>query len=111
MSSDPKIDYIEFYSPKLETTQSFFADAFGWKFVEYGPDYRDIQGAGTGGGIERAPHKAPLIVLKSDDLQRAYDGVTAAGGIITKEIYDFPGGRRFEFREPAGTDMAIWSEK
>ena len=48
-----KIDYVEFSSPELEATQSFFAKAFGWSFVEYGPNYRIIQNAGLGGGVER----------------------------------------------------------
>ena len=48
-----KIDYVEFYSPRLEATEAFFSKAFDWSYVEYGPDYRDIQNAGLGGGIER----------------------------------------------------------
>ena len=105
-----KIDYVEFYSPELEATQSFFAKGCGWDFIEYGPDYRDIRSAGTGGGIERGENKAPLIVLKADDLQSAYEQIRAAGAEITKEIFDFPGGKRFEFREPGGTNMGVWSE-
>jgi predicted enzyme related to lactoylglutathione lyase len=105
-----KIDYVEFTSPKLEDTQAFFAKAFGWSFVEYGPDYRDIKDAGTGGGVERGPNVAPLIVLRTDDLDAALATVRGAGGKITKAIFDFPGGRRFEFTEPGGTAMAVWSE-
>ncbi len=106
-----KIDYIEFASPKLEDTQSFFAKAFGWTFVDYGPDYRDIQGAGTGGGIERVEDlRPPLVVLRTDDLEGAFAQVKAAGATITREIYGFPGGRRFEFTEPGGTAMAVWSD-
>jgi predicted enzyme related to lactoylglutathione lyase len=105
-----KIDYIEFYSTELEATQDFFAKAFAWEFIDYGPDYRDIKGAGTGGGIERSENKAPLIVLTAGDLQAAYDQICAAGGEITKEIIAFPGGKRFEFREPGGTAMAVWCE-
>ncbi len=105
-----QIDYVEFYSPRLEATQDFFGKALGWTFVDYGPDYRDIQGAGIGGGIERAPAKAPLVVLQADDLQAAYDRISAAGAEITQEIFDFPGGRRFEFREPGGTAMAVWTK-
>lgn len=104
------IDYVEFASPKLEETQAFFADAFGWAFVDYGPDYRDIQGAGIGGGLERGARKPPLVVLKTDDLEAALDRVRGAGAEITHEIFDFPGGRRFQFTEPGGTDMAVWSE-
>lgn len=105
-----KIDYVEFASPELEATQDFFTRAFGWSFVDYGPDYRDIQNAGTGGGLERAPLKAPLIVLKTEDLDAAYAQVSGAGAQITKEIFDFPGGRRFEFTEPGGNAMAVWAE-
>lgn len=106
-----KIDYVEFSSPELEATQSFFAKAFGWSFVEYGPDYRDIQDAGLGGGVERNKLQPPLIVLKADDLEGALEAVKAAGAEITKEIYAFPGGRRFEFKEPGGNAMAVWNEK
>ena len=105
-----KIDYVEFASPELEATQDFFAKAFGWSFIDYGPDYRDIKGAGTGGGLERAPLIAPLIVLKADDLDAAFAQVKTAGGEITKEVFDFPGGRRFEFKEPGGAAMAVWSD-
>ena len=105
-----KLDYIEFTSPELDKTQAFFADAFGWQFVEYGDDYRDIQGAGIGGGIERGAFRAPLPVLKTDDLEGMLAAVKAAGAEITAEIFAFPGGRRFQFIEPGGTEMAIWSE-
>lgn len=111
MSTDarPPLDYLEFTSPDLEKTQSFFADAFGWSFIDYGPDYRDIQGAGLGGGVERGALRAPLPVLKADDLEAMQARVVAAGGEITQEIFDFPGGRRFQFREPGGTEMAAWT--
>lgn len=36
--------------------------------------------------------------------------MTAAGGTIVKPIFDFPGGQRVHFRDPAGNELAIWSE-
>lgn len=112
MGSDTlKIDYVEFNSPDMEATEGFFAKAFGWRFVEYGSDYRDIREAGIGGGIARSDtHVAPLVVLKAQDLEKALATVRDAGGEITKEIFAFPGGRRFEFREPGGTLMAVWGD-
>ncbi len=111
MSNDarPPLDYIEFTSPELEKTQSFFDEAFGWSFIDYGPDYKDVQGAGLGGGIEQGALRAPLPVLKADDLEAMMERVKAAGAEITKEIFSFPGGRRFQFREPGGTEMAVWT--
>jgi predicted enzyme related to lactoylglutathione lyase len=105
----PPIDYLEFTSPKLEETQAFFAEAFGWNFIDYGPDYRDLQGAGLGGGVERGALRPPLPVLKADDLEAMLERVKAAGAEITQDIFAFPGGRRFQFREPGGTEMAVWT--
>lgn len=103
------IDYIEFTSPDVEATQAFFAEAFGWHYIDYASDYKDIQGAGLGGGIERGALRAPLPVLKTDDLEAMLAKVKAAGAEITQEIFEFPGGRRFQFREPGGTEMAVWT--
>lgn len=105
------IDYIEFATPNLEESERFLAKACGWRFTAYGPDYRDISDAGTGGGMERGALRAPLIVLKTTDLQGALAQVKAAGGIITKEIFDFPGGQRFEFTEPSGNHLAVWAPR
>ncbi len=104
------LNYVEFYSDELEKTQAFMAQAFGWSYVDYGPDYKDIQGAGIGGGIERGPLRAPLPVVHSTDLDASYAAVKEAGAEITKEIFTFPGGRRFQFKEPGGTEMAVWAQ-
>lgn len=33
------------------------------------------------------------------------------GGTILKDIYPFPGGRRFHFAGPGGNEFAVWSDK
>ena len=104
------IDYIEFATPALAESEAFFAKACGWTFTAFGPDYRDIGNAGTGGGLERGTIRPPLVVLKATDLQAAFAQVQAAGGVITRDIFDFPGGRRFEFTEPGGNQLAVWAE-
>ncbi|MFT4014742.1 MAG: VOC family protein [Paracoccus sp. (in: a-proteobacteria)] len=105
-----RIDYLEFSSPDLSATKDFFSRAFGWNFNDYGPDYQELADAGIGGGIAAGPLVPPLVVLKAPDLEAALDRVIQAGGQITRPIFDFPGGRRFHFREPGGTEMAVWSE-
>lgn len=105
-----QIDYIEFASPRITGTRDFFAAAFGWSFNDYGPEYQEIADAGVSGGIAAGELSPPLVILKTDDLETALAKVTEAGAEITKPIFDFPGGRRFQFREPGGNEMAVWSE-
>jgi predicted enzyme related to lactoylglutathione lyase len=52
---------------------------------------------------------APLPVIRVDDLEAAFDAVTKAGGTIAKPIFSFPGGRRFHFIDPSGSELAVWS--
>jgi len=106
-----KIDYLEFTSPDITATKDFFARAFGWGFNDYGPEYQELADAGISGGIAAAPLAPPLVILKADDLEAALERVAGAGAKITKPIFAFPGGRRFQFREPGGTEMAVWSER
>jgi len=105
------INYVEFASPELKKTQAFFAKAFGWEFINYGDQYRGVQGAGIGAGIERADLRAPLVVLEADDLEAMLGVVKDAGAEITQEIFEFPGGRRFQFKEPGGNEIAVWSQQ
>jgi predicted enzyme related to lactoylglutathione lyase len=53
---------------------------------------------------------APLPVVRVDDLEAAFDAVVKAGGTIAKPIFAFPGGRRFHFIDPAGSELAVWAE-
>lgn len=109
-----KIDYVEFASGDLAKSKGFFAKAFGWDFQDYGPTYAAMTNAGIDGGIQSDPAEAsaaPLVILKTDDLEAAVKAVTAAGGEIVKPIFAFPGGRRFQFREPGGNELAVWSEQ
>ncbi len=63
-------------------------------------------------GSTAAPSvSAPLTVIRTEDLELAEREVLAAGGEITRPAFDFPGGRRFHFREPGGNELAVWIEK
>jgi len=105
-----KIDYIEFPSSNRGLTSAFFQAAFGWGITSYGPSYDGIDNAGIDGGIDQGPEKvaATMAVIRTDNLDDAERRVLAAGGIITRPQFDFPGGRRFHFREPGGNEMAVY---
>ena len=100
----------------LDAVKAFYGAAFGWTFVDYGPDYVAFNDSRLDGGFFRSTARsttengAVLVVLYGDDLEAAQTRVAEAGGVILKEIFPFPGGRRFHFADPAGTEMAVWSE-
>ncbi|HGG58206.1 MAG TPA: VOC family protein [Nannocystis exedens] len=109
-----RIDYIELACDDLDAAKSFYRGTFGWSFTDWGEDYSAFSDGRLNGGIHRqGPVRAggPLIVLYSIDLEASAASVQAHGGRIVKAIFSFPGGRRFHFADPAGNELAIWSDK
>jgi hypothetical protein len=140
-----RIDYVEFAATDLAVFKKFYAEAFGWKFQDWGPDYASFEGAGLDGGVARVAAKvdrgfasqlaqskdsvaqpdvvgprdagggeAPragstTVILYADDLEDAERRVVKAGGVIGAR-HEFPGGRRFHFRDPAGNELAVWTK-
>ena len=111
MREDGKLDYFEMPAGDLPANKAFYSEAFGWTFVDYGPDYAAFN-EGLDGGFDASGDgaRAPLPVLFAQDLEAMAAKVAAAGGVIVKPIFAFPGGRRFHFRDPAGNELAVWSE-
>jgi predicted enzyme related to lactoylglutathione lyase len=109
------IDYIEFAVTDMAQSKDFYAAAFDWRFNDYGPSYAGIQKpGGEAGGLQLEPDVSPggpLVILYSEDLETTIASVRAAGGRVTKEPFDFPGGRRFHFADPSGNELAVWSDK
>ena len=109
---EPRIDYVELPSATAhELTRAFYARAFGWTFTEYGPDYAATTNGVTDLGLQGDPGdalSAPLPVVRVDDLDAAFKQVVDAGGVIAKPIFAFPGGRRFHFIDPSGSELAAW---
>lgn len=107
-----RIDYLEFAVASIDAAKAFYGQAFGWTFQDYGPDYCEFRdGSLTGGFFHGAPRPGgPLVVLYSQDLVATEAAITAAGGRITRPVFDFPGGRRIEFVDRDGYALAAWSE-
>jgi predicted enzyme related to lactoylglutathione lyase len=107
-----RIDYVELPSATAhELTRAFYSRAFGWQFTDFGPDYAATTGGDVDLGLQGDPSgalAAPLPVIRVDDLEAAFDAVTEAGGVIAKAIFSFPGGRRFHFIDPSGSELAVW---
>ncbi|MEU4675604.1 VOC family protein [Micromonospora sp. NPDC023737] len=112
------IDYVELTVTDLEQAKRFYAEAFGWRFNDYGPAYAGIRSpqgdsAPEVGGLRtdlEARPAGPLVLLYSADLDRSVEAVKDAGGRVVKGPYGFPGGRRFHFTDPSGNELGVWSE-
>lgn len=113
MSSHHTVDYFEIPVLDMPGAKAFYRAAFGWTFKDWGPDYADIQGGGLAGGLRlvTAPPTTtgPLIIIYSDDLATSERAVTAAGATIVAR-HDFPGGKRFHFVDPSGSELAVWTK-
>lgn len=117
MATHNQIDLVEFPAADataLGASRAFYESAFDWSFTDYG-EYLDTSDSGTVAGINAVSgdlrkQRMPLVVIYVDDLEAARERVTDAGGTLLHDIYAFPGGRRFHFTDPAGNELAVWSE-
>lgn len=110
-----KIDYLELPATggSMDSTKAFYASAFGWAFTDYGPTYAAFD-EGLDGGFQADREQArpkPLPVLFSEAIEETLAAVEQAGGTIVQPIEPFPGGRRFHFTDPAGNELAVWSDR
>ena len=116
MNEHGKINYVEFPTKDISATKAFFEQAFDWSFQDFGPDYTAFSNAGLAGGFYKADlcssteNGAALIIFYSNELEATQETIKNSGGNIVKEIFPFPGGRRFHFTEPSGNEFAVWSD-
>jgi hypothetical protein len=116
MKPAQKIFYIEFQASELGKTKVFFEEVFGWVFTDYGPDYISFTDGHMAGGFARSDRPAPsatggaLVVLLDPQLEDALRRVVDCGGKITRDIFSYPGGRRFHFTEPSGNELSVCAE-
>ena len=108
-----QIQYVEFLSRDLKRIAKFYSDAFGWVFTDYGPEYTAFAGEYVDGGFTLGDtvKGSVLVILYSEKIEETRDAVTKAGGVIAKDIYAFPGGKRFHFTDPDGNVLAVWTPK
>ena len=108
-----QINYVEFKARDLEQVKQFYQNAFGWSFTDYGPAYTAFSNSGLEGGFAQSDEEivnGALVILYHAKLEESQNNVEKSGGRITQEIYSFPGGRRFHFTDPAGNELAVWSD-
>lgn len=112
-NSGNPINYIEFNVASIPSSKAFYAQ-LGWTFTDFGSAYCEFDSGQLKGGFSQSddvqPHGGALVILYSANLQESLQAVQRAGGTITQEIFHFPGGRRFHFKDVDGYELGIWSE-
>ena len=109
-----RINFVELPAKNFGAAKSFYADVFGWALTDFGQSYSCTLTGDVDMGLQGDPSAAtaaPLPVIAVDDLEAALAAVRKAGGIITKPIFGFPGGRRFHFRDPSGNELSAWKSE
>ena len=100
-----RIDYIELNVRSIEKSKTFYTH-LGWSFIDYGDQYCEFDSGGFKGGFaqvdEVQANRGALVILYTEQLQRTMDIIKLAGGHIIKPIFDFT--------DPDGYELGIWSD-
>lgn len=110
---DLRVDYVEFSAPDLAAVKRFYGSVFGWRFTDWGDDYVSFEDGRLSGGFYRGEARGnggALVVIYAVDIEAVHAAVCDAGGTVVKPTFSFPGGQRFHFTDPAGNELAVWSD-
>ena len=104
-----RLNYFELPVRDVAAAKSFYEGVFGWSLTQFAPTYAATLTGDTDIGLQGDPAEAtqaPLPVIEVDDLESALEAVSGAGAEIVRPIFAFPGGRRFQFLDPSGNEIA-----
>jgi predicted enzyme related to lactoylglutathione lyase len=104
-----RLNYVELPVGDIGAAKAFYEAAFGWSLTQFAPTYAATISGDTDIGLQgdaAEATKAPLPVIEVDDLEASLAAVEAAGGEVVRPIFAFPGGRRFQFLDPSGNEVA-----
>jgi predicted enzyme related to lactoylglutathione lyase len=79
------------------------------EMTAFGPSYACTLTGDVDIGLQADPQestRAPLPVIAVKNLEAVFAAVTASGARVTRAIFSFPGGRRFQFLDPSGNELA-----
>lgn len=104
-----RFNYVELPVQEIGAAKRFYEQVFGWSLTEFAPTYAATISGDTDIGLQAdaaEATKAPLPVIEVEDLEATLEAVRGAGAEIVRPIFAFPGGRRFQFLDPSGNEMA-----
>ena len=121
MENKHTMTHIEIPAPDLKKAMDFYLKVFGWE-TEIMPDGQyamfKIGNSGTGGGFDASTKPAaekvgPGIVINVEDISSKLEEIKRAGGKVTQQKTEIPGGYGFyaRFEDTNGNHLQIYSAK
>ena len=102
-------NYIEMKAHDLPASKAFYSEALGLQFTDYGDGYSCDERGPTFVAIAAGDEPAvPMPIFESDNLEESFAAIQKSGAPIVAEIFEYPGGRRFECLDPSGNRIAIY---
>jgi len=104
-----RICFVELPARATAPMKDFYSKAFGWALTDFGPTYACTLTGDVDIGFQADAAdatRAPLTVIRVDNLEQTLAAVQRAGGKVTRPIFAFPGGRRFHFTDPSGNEVS-----
>jgi len=105
-----RINFVELPVADTALATRFYESAFGWALTAFGPTYASTMTGDVDVGLQgyaAEATRAPLPVIAVTDLDAWPAKIEAAGGVVVRAIFAFPGGRRFHFNDPSGNELAV----
>lgn len=107
----PRFDYLELSVKNIAEAKKLYSETFGWEFMDFGPEYASTTSGDTDIGFHQTDEiLPPLGVICVDNLDLYYANAVKAGAQIVTEIFEFPGGKRFEFIDQSGNKIGVWEK-
>ena len=108
--------YIEFTVKDIAKTKKFFNKIFAWKFKDYDQgQYIEFFAPDITGGFYKTKRNTTtknnniLAIFYAKKLNKMKEKIKKNGGIISQDIFSYPGGKRFHFLDPNDNEFAVYT--
>ena len=111
--SGHEVRQVVLSTDNLDESIAFYTETLGFalKFRD-GSHYAALDGGAITVALATSiDHPLPgkvVVGIRTDDVDGAQAAVEKAGGTISIAPHDYPGGRRFFFREPGGAEFLVY---
>jgi uncharacterized protein len=111
------IVHVEIPSADRQASSDFYAELFGWTFVNFDEfDYTTFRTGGIGGGLSEVSETYKpgnvIFYVESSDIDADIKRAEALGGRLFMPKHEVPGFGAFAiFIDPTGNHIGLWTDQ